>query len=388
MKKNFYYLGAIVVTSLFTGCASDDSFDDGKYDQQRGVVKTEFTISIPAKTVGKTRMTSDIVQVNASDFRGIGLIRLYPFDKKVGTSGDVISSTTSISDSITLVGGTTVATTGPSGIANNSIAKTNALYANNNSHLYQDVEIPIGTKAFMFYGLAEGASAGQEFVYGSAIENINAATTQTLGDIRFTPDRIYKDNTNQVGDNGKAIATYLTSIARAAAIDGGVSLPWRTSDNVVLKTLYERFITMKAGSWASVKGALQQLYTSLFNRTDAISAAIKTAITADTSVSDTNNDGVLEFTDHAYGDYPADLNLPDGAAYVNWNADTFYAINFPEYDNGTVLPTGTSLLGYFTKDASNVYTACEGSATADGTTTYYKKVYSRFTRMLVRSFRL
>ena len=342
---------------------------DISYETERGVVKTDFTISIPAKPSG-TRMAATTVQASEalSDFRGIQGIKLYSFKAKV----DAINGSTGISNSnkIDLTGGT-IATQGASGTTNNTIASSGAaLNANNYSHLYKDIEVLINTQAFMFYGEAipiygdNTPTTTQRIANGELSDNLSSATK--LGDITFSPVPIHSSADVDDPGNGPNIAAYLTSIATATG--------WSTSENVVLSTLYQRFITMKAGSWSSVKGAVQLLYSSIFNRTDAVSVAIKTAILADSYVSDSNNDGTLEFDANAYGNYPADICLPDGAAYVSWSGSAFSAINYPGgYDAGEVLAAGTSLDGYYTLSGTT-YTACTSGTTADGTTTYYKKI--------------
>lgn len=385
MKKNSnFYFGALAATALLAACATDDGLTDGNYDQQRGVVKTEFTISFPAKAVGGTRMTEATVQGQATPvFRGIQDIKLYPFK----TKANGVTTSTAIPGVITLNAGTAVETYGASATTNNVIASSGALFTGNNAHLYKDIEIEIGTQAFMFYGLAIPSGSNTPFDDGAMGNNLNNGytvggtsytTASTLDEITFGPVQIHSAGT--VGTNGSNIATYLTSIANANYDDGeSVNHTWSATDNVILKTLYENFITIKAGSWTSVKAAVQRLYLSLYDKTfadatdNAVKDAILAAITANSNVSYSGSNGILTFTVDAYGNYPNDLNLPDGAAYVNWTGTAFEAINFPEYDNGTVLASGTSLDGYYTK-SGDVYTACVPSGTADGTTTYYKKI--------------
>ena len=370
-------LCAAVLVNVFmlTSCTFHEI--DIDFETERGVVKTEFTISIPAKPTG-TRMSAATVQASQdlSGFRGIQDIKLYSFKAKV----NLINEDTPIlgSSKIDLIGGTTIGTQGASGTTPNTIANSGALYANNYSHLYTDIEVPINTQAFMFYGEAiknygdVTPTTSQRIANGEMSDNLSSATT--LGAITFSPVPIYSSGT--INDNANGIATYLTSIANSKYTVDAVDYPWSTSEDVVLKTLYDNFITMKAGSWSSVKGAVQQLYSSIYARTDGLSVAIKNAILEDEDdyVSDSNSDGTLEFTGTQYGNYPADINLPDGAAYVNWTGSAFSAVNFPgpSYDSGTVLPSGTSLDGYYTLNETT-YTACLSTATADGTTTYYKR---------------
>ncbi len=307
--KKTLLVGAFIATAaLFTACTNKDDIDEMK-SGERGVVKTEFTISLPAKSVGSTRMTTAIVQGQATPvFRGIGGIELYPFDAKVAN----ISAATSIPTAITLTGvnssGGAVAESGYSGTTDNVIANSGALYNGNNAHLYQDLEIAIGTKAFMFYGVALASSGGNRFTDGDLVKTV--ASGNTLGDITFTPKPIYQ---NSLGDNYDDIENYLSAIANTTG--------WYSSDNVILQTLYNQFISMKAGSWASVKGAVQQLYTTLRNKTFVATAdnTLKNDIIAKiktTQAADSDNNGTLEF--QTLGDFPADISLPDGAIHMNW----------------------------------------------------------------------
>ena len=65
MKKYLMMFAALVATTVgFTACSSEDdlaSAEQGQ-EQERGVVKTQFTISIPQVTSGTTRMTAAVVQ--------------------------------------------------------------------------------------------------------------------------------------------------------------------------------------------------------------------------------------------------------------------------------------------------------------------------------------
>ncbi len=362
--KKFYYIYAIAILALFGACTEEGAVLDDVTGGLHGTVKAEFTISFPSKAAGETRMTAETVQATGTNFRGIQDIMLFPFLTKVAN----IDNTTTIPGTITLKGGA-VSQYGFSGTDDNLIVGSSALYGGNNAHLYQDIEIEIGTRAFMFYGMAV-PSGVSSFANGTLSDNLSSAST--LGAITFSPVQIRPAGT--VGDNGTSIASYLTGIANVTG--------WSSSTNVILKTLYENFITMKAGSWTSVKASVQQLYTSLYGKTFAdagdntVKTAILTAITT-TCASDSQGgapDGTLEF--QTLGNYPADINLPDGAAYVNWDGSAFQAINFPEYDAGTVLATGTSLAGYYERtgtEGNYTYTACNPTGTADGTSKYYKK---------------
>ena len=329
MKMKKYYLLAIaVITTLFTACNSDDDVIGG--EETRGVVKTEFTISFPAKAVGGTRMTNAVVQNEPSDFRGITNIQLYPFtaaESTVKTTGS-----TALPTPITLTyESSDVGKYGySSSSAQNQIDGLSVLYNTSSSHLYKDVEIPIGTQTFMFYGKALGSQTN--FEKGALTPNGTAGGSGTLADIHFDLNSIRA--TNAVTDNATQVASYLTTIANISG--------WSTTTNVVLKTLYDRFITMHAGSWTNAKAAVEALYRSLKAKSFAVAADqtlannIMSAITASdalgtgktVSVVEDPSTHALTFTFPVLGSsaaddgYPADVQLPDGAAYINWNTST------------------------------------------------------------------
>ena len=329
MKKYLMMFAALVATTLgFTACSSEDdlaSAEQGQ-EQERGVVKTQFTISIPQVTSGTTRMTADVVQNEGTlaQFRGITGIRLYPFSNQI--SG--VPETTTIPSTITLFGPNSGSTGkfGPSGNGNNTIGGQGNLFTTSTSHLYQDVDIPIGTRSFMFYGVApRGASSptiDDNFVYGALSHNLDATTDAPtkLQDITFSPSIIY--NKDDVDPTGTALAAYLTTIAAAQA---STTNTWANTSNVGLAALYENFTSMKAGSWTSVKAAVQEMYINLKVRdtdnddTKALKNAIRTAINNSTYVTSIDANDMITFNS-SVANYPRNLNLPDGAAYIQWNA--------------------------------------------------------------------
>ena len=338
MKIKNVFLLAAAMTIAWTVVACSSSEDEIDPEQERGVVKAEFTISFPSK-VGSTRMSAATVQDNGQDFRGIKSIELYPF---TNVKSD-ISGTTTIPSMISLAGSTTFGTTGASGTNANEIV-SGSLFATNNSHLYQNVDIPIGTKAFMFYGEAIPSTGGN--AVNGAINKTSTGTT--LAGITFSPQPICPNSV--LGKNATSIETYLTKIATATG--------WETSTNVVLQSLYQSFISMRAGSWASIQGAVQQLYTSLYSRTDDVSVAIKTAITNSTYASESG--GTLTF--QTLGNYPADINLPDGAAYLNWD-DTNK--KFQEVTNNSSTGLDATPISSYAYPASLYYYVLSNIVTAE-----------------------
>ena len=320
--KSVFLLAALAVVSLFSVSCSSDEDLTANVEEERGVVKTEFTISFPQKVSGATRMSAENVQVpnatsNVVTFRGIQNIRLHPFSD-ITTS---INGSHNLNSAITLVGGSNVYGVTSSSNASNTIeGGTASLLTTSKSRLYVDVDIPLGTKAFMFYGeaaLPSNVSTNDPDVYGQ----LNYVSGEKLENVSFKLAQRNSDKT--IGTNGTNIAKYLTKIAYAATTDA-TPKTWRESENVGLQYLYQNFIDIKNASWTNIKHAIQRLYTSMADKdtdnevTKSIKSAVRTAIVSNivTGQSVTQTDGTLNFPD--MGDYPKDIHLPDGAAYVKW----------------------------------------------------------------------
>lgn len=303
--KKYLFMSAVLFTAAigFTACSSEDDLAGAEED--RGVVKADFTISFPQQMGGFTRQSEAVVQGQLPPvFRGIQDIKLLPFN----VAKTSISASTTTPSSISLLGGT-VGKTGASGETANVIAGgTSALYGGSKSHLYKDIEIAIGTRAFMFYGVAINETAADADAVNGCLIETNGAT---LGDINFSLKPIFTGTVPNA--EAEAIAAYMTGIATASA------------GTETMLTYFPNFTSLRPGSWNSVKAAVQQVYTSIYSNTDALSAAIKAAIVATYTISgspvvfakDESTDGKLTFST-AYS-YPANINLPDGAAYLSWN---------------------------------------------------------------------
>lgn len=301
MKKylNYAFAGAIALTGAvgFSSCSSsgEDVVNNTPINNPTNIpeqefVKTQFAISLPSNVnAATTRMSDDQVQQANNSFRGMQDIVLVPFVSKPTSATD-----TRIGEEITL--GNISATGGV----------TNLTGSNDNYKVYNDVKVPLGTSAFLFYAQADQGSLA-DFQNGKTIKN--APSTAGTAGYTFSPVVIY----DGVAENtkGNAIATYLTTIAKATGWSGST---------VPLKTLYDQFINLKAGSSASVQTFVTNLLNEIKGNSDAVSEAIITAIgTTDyATVTGTGAGRTVSFGEAISG-YPANLNLPDGAAAVKWD---------------------------------------------------------------------
>ena len=343
MKKYFSYalVGAIALSGAvgFSSCSSSSDEVVGNnpsYNSEQNSVKTQFTISFQNNVAG-TRQSEDIVQ-NAqtiASFRGMDNIVLLPFGATVDAGIDPISSSsTKLGEKIELK--SMILPT--SGSVNNSIpaytTSGTGLNTGSNSVLFNDVTIPVGTGSFLFYGKAiDNSLSGDKFVDGSL-----AMTGDQPADITFTPVQTNKNST--VSATGEHLAYYLTQIAQATnwagcAVTGNSAQPWY---NVGLGDLYTKFTSLKTGSSLDVQAAIEDLYGTIKNNTDAVSTAIKSRILNTEVRNSTDNEKyasvsgtTLSFSDKLGNGFttaggktlyfPFDVNLPDGAALLKYDTD-------------------------------------------------------------------
>ena len=268
-------------------------------------------------------MTDAVAQAQSTPvFRGMDNMTLIPF---AGVTNAVASGATRIGTSnISL----------PNAVAN-SLTSTQ-LTKTGNAHVYSDVSVPLTTNALLFYAKAIDASAGTAISTDAEKAQYGTLKADKLGDgkpadLTFSPVQIAATPTMT---KGEAIATYLTKIATAGTDSkkwSAVTSDATTGQGNALADLYTNFICLSAGSSTDIQAAVQDLYTSLLNirssqttENQAVIDAITTAITNATYASVGTDKKTLTFTDAISG-YPADNNLPDGAATVKWENNAFSA---------------------------------------------------------------
>jgi len=306
MRTNFKFalMSAAALLSLgLASCSSNDEANENPTFDGKAV-KTTFSISLPGN-VAKTRMAGSTVQVeeNKSTFRGMSDIVIIPFSHTTNRAARLGENITLGANKMVVPTTTNAANAIPNG----------QLLDNNNAVLYNDVSIPVGTSAFLFYGKATGTDG-----YAEGYLTPEGLTGETSG-IFFNPTQIQPTPTTTVGE---ALAAYVTTIAAAA--DGDAAW-WKCTDptnsaetwyNAGLGDMYRSFTSLKPGASSYVQAAVQDLYKSILTNTNTVAAAIRAAI--ETKVTSVATDGTLTF-DTSLNGYPADNNsMPDGCAALTW----------------------------------------------------------------------
>lgn len=320
-NSKHFALGAatlLLSTAGFTACSSEDTFTGGSFSGES--VKTQFAINVPAVGKSDARMGEDIVQgQDEVVFRGMSNIRLVPFK---------LSSNPSDEDAEPLTGSESLYYNAIElGAIGSSDLTSTAKYK-----VYNDVELPIGVNAFLFYGEATDKD-------GDASDKTNGAlvpsySTQgleagkTLADVHFDLKGIL------VGDDYQTTQTGLLAILDGIAKTTG----WKDATGT-LKPYYDSFIGMKAGSANNILLAVQDLYNAVKGDVladeNGLKAKIATKIEEYFEPKGSSVPYTLTYRTTSLAQYPAGIGLPDGAVQVAWSTDHFEYTSDVDYDGGT-----------------------------------------------------
>lgn len=339
MKKNLFIIGmgamALATPLFLSSCSSSDDIADTPATNNNEAVKTSFTLSVglpggnnTSSAKPATRMAEETAQAqDEPKFRGMDNMTLIPFSTKAA----VTSSDTRVgSDNIKL----------PNATANTLLSSQ--ITTTGNAHVYTDVSVPVGVSSFLFYGKAVDATAGTDASSAEDMFKYGSLTATGLSDgapsgISFSPKQIY--STGSADAKATSIANYLTTIAGSSYTDGSsTEHKWSAvsadaqGQGSALATLYKIFTSLTAGSSASVQQAVQELYTSLnsllsgnHNQTDVNKEIINKIIeNIKTGATVADGTGVVTLNSD-YTGFPANINLPDGAATVKFADSKFTA---------------------------------------------------------------
>lgn len=356
--NNYVLNGAIALLSTagFVACSSSDDVTDAPvnptYDGKS--VKTQFAINIATPSNTQTRMTDVNTQNKTNTYLGMSHVRLLTY--ALGTSAKMEANS---------VPGTVLKLAEPSDVK----------YENgtlNSSHIYSDVNIPVGTNNFLFYSTrkfnndSKNAETGaiRSNIFNVDENNTPAPTVTSNAAIEFTAVKILNDN-NTISDQTTAFANYLNAVLASKVDDSNKwSTLGETQDESSLstaakKTLRKAYINFtakyndaqRAGSANAIRLQMQDLYNVVVGlkatdgteekaKTDEnkLAEAICNAIlnTSDTNIKfnyqadDTNSSipkGTLSYasTDTKYTNFPCEQGLPEGAALLTYDSNSGFS---------------------------------------------------------------
>ena len=327
--NNYVLNGAIALLSTagLVACSSSDDVTDAPvnptYDGKS--VKTQFAINIASASKTSTRMTADNTQASGSQFLGMKNIYLLPITGVPTTRSD-------ISKAIPL-----------DNVSNtNSIENIDALSSFKSSTVYSDVNVPVGTDNFLFYGTSPmGTTPNAKFDQGVISNNLTSATT--VDEIQFNLEKISRSG---LSTPKTTLSSWLKSIAAAKAVVGSgtdetnwASLQGTTAgDEQTLKQAYTNFISLKAGSAAAILETVHRLYDVCYPISQGSGDYNKLAAAIINAIKGTDDCGVsytaptesapaskLEWKNDVpttVTNFPTYQDFPDGSMVLTWSTAT------------------------------------------------------------------
>lgn len=308
---------ALAALALTAACTStDDNAPELTIDPVISAVKTQFAISIPKSA--QTRMSeANTQQQQTPAFLGMNDLFIVPFAGESATaSGTAIKLSPNIGSS--------------------DLTDQHKIYTN--------VEIPVGTTNFLFYGTAPmGTDATSYFQKGIVTPaGLTAGSAAPASGITFSAKNVMTTaQATEFSTKMSDICTYLKSIADVTDFN----------NIALLAPIYAKLVqpttqsTARSVAGTDLKDWMQELWTALdgITATDpadlqATITAVKNAITA--SYFDAPAAGATDLTYKAdapiNAQFPATTyNLPDGAAVITVTGATF------TYNNGSAAVGGT-----------------------------------------------
>lgn len=327
--NNYVLNGAIALLSTagLIACSSSDDVTDApvnpSYDGKS--VKTQFAINIASASKTSTRMTAENTQASGNQFLGMKNIYLLPITGVPATSS-------AISKAIPL-----------DNVSNtNSIENGDALSSSKSSTVYSDVNVPVGTDNFLFYGTSPmGTTSDTKFDKGVISNNLTSATT--VDDIEFKLEKISRSGLTAPKT---ALSSWLKSIAAAKAVvgSGSTETNWAdlqettAGDEVTLKQAYTNFTSLKAGSAAAILETVHRLYDVCYPISKGTGEYRQLAQAIINAIKGTDNCGV-SYTAPTQSEqssilvwkgsvptsvknFPTAQNFPDGSMVLTWSAAT------------------------------------------------------------------
>lgn len=291
-------MAALLVILAIVGCASDSDSPSVPTD---GKVAVELALCVSPSQQATTRQpasSSKDVTMLFGTFPGIQNLKLIPF-----TVTPVELESTPTAGSVT-------------GLSNIS----NYKYFTDNI-----TELHIGTRGFLCYARAvplygEKTNPSSEDYFQNGAVVVTFPDDRKPSDIEFKLKPIVADNANYL--NAEKLADYLESI-----ILGETESNWEVSEQFLnirasfVNTTKDKFSEpndiLIAGSEANVRAKAQALKVLL----NGLTALTTKEEESKTAIISKIEDAAGAYTTTA--SYPADINLPDGAAALKWTGSGF-----------------------------------------------------------------
>lgn len=304
-----YFLLCAVALLSATACERT-ALNSGAYGQDNAI-----SLALSLKNAGnvpanQTKMSSAITQ-NGSGFRGIEQLYIVPFQTQ---NAEPVSSGSA------RLGSRNV------GIPNPEIGQT-GLIANNNSHLYDFVQVPQNTNRVLAYGKAfdSGSVSTKEGKHKNGVLTAPGLDNpETPGDISFSLESILETSEeNYISQQADKMIAALNGIVETLQeiedADIQSFLSAFTFDNQIIACSDQTFTRLEQSLYGAIseyQGTNAEAFIALNPKISALQVARKEAGT----------------------DFPAYLGIPEGSIGMWWNGHRY--VKIIEGVNISLVPAG------------------------------------------------
>lgn len=310
-KMTFVACTAMLASAVaFTGCNSDKN-EPGQPKVVESVT-TDLNISLPANATGGVhRMPGEAVQTNngTDDFQGMGNICLIPFGLAKGDT--VTASDTKIGAKLADI---------------TDIVATSELKAVSKAKKYPNVQIPVGTSAFLFY--AESKYSDASLFNKGKLTYVEATTN--AGSTKFELQPIVLDPATITGSTTYTkLLAYVQGVADA--VDGDPLDPgtkaWKEYTNDInegMTNLFNEYKATKNLNSFNIERMMNDLLATISLTNTTLTDNMRAAIKDEAYV--TYNEGTKKValkSDDNLNNFPACFNIPDGSVTIGYAEGTF-----------------------------------------------------------------
>jgi len=324
-KEHNWWLMSIVATMITIVACSDKDDEISGSTADSPSVCVQLALSMPDAIVGApdsmtTRQGADVVQLDEdlAAFRGLDNVTFLAFKSVPDATMTPLAMISNLSAIV------------PSEL--NDVPETNY-------YVYNEVMLPEDTKQLLGYAKAIDRQANEALTthadwhhYGSLLaQGLTTEEGRVLDDIRFDLRSINTNSESCAGSVvGQRLLQLLTTLAEAQCNAPAPDDRWSTSRGYI-STLYNQFISLRTSSSLAVQAMLSQLYVSLSDINSlssgyALAQHLRTLIANACATTPAADSKKLTLADDYQG-YPADVNLPEGAARCVWDGKTFIDAN-------------------------------------------------------------
>ncbi len=343
--------GAIALT--LASCSADVAEQETAVVSPDGqqMVKVAFAFNVPYGKGAATRMSAEVVQDgvtadNADGYRGMQDISIMSLPTRPLTTQDNAFPFENVD------------------LTDATVEVTSEYSAN----FYKDVNIPVGTSSFLFYGEAlHGSLSSQDAKFSNGVldKSVDPATNRSTNDVTFSLEQIAENS-----DLASAKSNLLSVLNGIAGTDGWAATAAATLGDAdyALGDAYKSFTAatgIRCGSANAIRLTVQALYNRMYrvkgqyaaaSTQAALAQAILTSIETYFDATATGETGASEsspayakdaFTlsykadyDEATTLFPVVQGLPEGAAQLGFSSGAFSYVD-PKVLSG-VATTGVS----------------------------------------------